>query len=66
MSDLEIDHDTNCPYCMTALSVRIDRTGGDRQAFIVDCENCCRPIEIEVHVDADGYVSLTAKREGEG
>ena len=51
---------------MTAQSVRIDHTAGSRQSFVTDCENCCRPIEIEIDVESDGYVNLTAKREGEG
>ena len=46
--------------------MRIDNTAGSRQAFVVDCENCCRPIEIEMSVESDGYVNLVAKREGEG
>lgn len=46
--------------------MRVDNTGGSHQAFVVDCENCCRPIEIEVTVEDDGYVSLIAKSEGEG
>ena len=63
---LENDQEINCPYCMAGFSVRVDVTGGRRQAFVVDCENCCRPIEIEADVDADGEVNLIAKREGEG
>ena len=66
MSQLEDDYEYNCPYCATALSLRIDHTGGSRQTFIIDCENCCRPIEIELDVEPDGYVNLIAKREGEG
>ncbi len=31
-----------------------------------DCCVCCRPIQIEVDVDADGVVNFVAKREGEG
>jgi transcription elongation factor Elf1 len=63
---LEEDYEYNCPYCMSPISVRIDVTGGSRQHFVIDCENCCRPIEIEAIVESDGYVSLVAKREGEG
>lgn len=28
--------------------------------------SCCRPIEMEVELNSDGYVNLAAKREGEG
>ena len=66
MSRLEEDYDTNCPYCGTAISIRIDLTAGIRQSFVTDCENCCRPIEIEVDVDQEGSVNFVAKREGEG
>ena len=66
MAHLEDDHEINCPYCGSNFSVRVDNTAGDSQSFIIDCENCCRPIEVEVSVEDDGYVSLIAKREGEG
>ncbi len=63
---LESDQELNCPYCSALISVRVDTTGGSRQHFVIDCEVCCRPIEIEVDIDADGYVNFIAKREGEG
>ena len=66
MSHLEDDHAINCPYCGTSFSVRVDNTAGPRQAFILDCENCCRPIEIEATTEDDGYVNLIVKRQGEG
>ena len=66
MSHLEEDVDYNCPYCGESLKARVDCTAGSRQSFVIDCENCCRPIEFEVRVEPDGYVDLIAKREGEG
>ena len=66
MPHLEQDYNYHCPYCTEALSLRVDHTGGRRQSFVIDCENCCRPIEIEIEVEADGYLNVTAKREGEG
>jgi hypothetical protein len=66
MSQLEDDYEYSCPYCGTALSLRVDHTAGSRQQFVIDCENCCRPIEVELDVESDGYVNLIAKREGEG
>lgn len=64
--DAENDFDYNCPYCGAPITARVDRSGGSRQNFVVDCEVCCRPIEIEVSIESDGYVSFVAKREGEG
>ena len=63
---LESDQEFNCPYCGAAQTLRVDHTGGSRQTFITDCENCCRPMEIELDVDEDGEANLTVKREGEG
>lgn len=55
-----------CPYCGKENSIRIDRSGGKNQYMVTDCEVCCRPISVEIQIDEDGYVNLTAKREGEG
>ena len=66
MSNLEEDYEFNCPYCMAPGSLRIDNTGGSRQSFVIDCEVCCRPIEMEIEIEADGYIHFIAKREGEG
>ena len=63
---LESDQEFSCPYCSEAISVRVDQTGGSRQFFVIDCEVCCRPIQIEAEIESDGYVSFVAKREGEG
>lgn len=63
---LESDQDINCPYCGEVIGLRVDQTGGSRQSFVTDCEVCCRPIEIEIDIESDGYVNVTAKRSGEG
>ena len=63
---LENDQEFNCPYCGEVISLRVDQTGGSRQFFVTDCEVCCRPIEIEIDIESDGYVNLVAKRAGEG
>ena len=63
---LENDQEFNCPYCGEVISLRVDQTGGSRQLFVTDCEVCCRPIEIEIEIESDGYVNLVAKRSGEG
>ena len=53
---LESDYEFNCPHCGAALSIRLDGTGGKRQAFVHDCETCCRPIHITVTLE-EGEVS---------
>ena len=63
---LENDQEFNCPYCGEAISLRVDQTGGSRQFFVTDCEVCCRPMEVEIDIESDGYINLVAKRAGEG
>ena len=66
MPPLEEDYEYNCPYCMAPISLRVDATGGRQQAFVVDCEVCCRPIAVEINIEEDGFINFIAKREGEG
>lgn len=60
---LERDYAFICPYCGVTLSVRLDVTGGRKQALVYDCETCCRPIALEFEFDGDEIVSFTAERE---
>ena len=64
--DLESDQKLNCPYCAAEISIRVDQTAGNRQFFVTDCEVCCRPIEIELDIDSEGYTNIVAKRGGDG
>lgn len=41
-----------CPYCMQRISMLIDLSV-EEQEYIEDCEVCCRPIQLYVHI-ADG------------
>ena len=36
-----------CPYCGERIAVQIDTSAGD-QAYIEDCQVCCRPIEMRL------------------
>lgn len=60
---LEQDHSFTCPYCGVTLSVRLDVTGGRKQAFVYDCETCCRPIALEFELKGDEVVSFSAEPE---
>ncbi len=62
----EVDHTVQCPYCAGVFSVRIDNSAGRRQELLIDCETCCRPLDIEIETEPDGYTQLTVKRQGEG
>ncbi len=47
---IEQDYPFSFPHCGEELSVRLDPSGGGRQKFVQDCEVCCSPIQIEVHL----------------
>lgn len=55
----------HCPYCGEAVDIVLDPSAGN-QAFIEDCQVCCRPIELCVEFDANGeLVGLQARRDDE-
>jgi len=60
---LENDHSFTCPYCGVGLSVRLDVTGGRKQAMVYDCETCCRPIALSFEFAGDEVVNFTAEPE---
>ena len=43
----------HCPYCGESFETTADLSAGS-QRYVEDCAICCRPIEIALHVDADG------------
>lgn len=55
----------SCPYCGESNSIEIYSSDGSKQNFIVDCEVCCRPIQIKATFDSDGKVSIDVKNDEE-
>jgi hypothetical protein len=47
-------HTIQCPYCGEHIEILIDASAGDEQSYIEDCQVCCSPISIGVHIDEDG------------
>ena len=52
----------NCPYCGETIKIVVDHSVNN-QIYIEDCEVCCRPIQLEISVDSDGFVSVNTQRE---
>lgn len=42
----------SCPYCGSAISLLIDLSV-EQQSYIEDCEVCCRPISVHIHLNDD-------------
>ena len=47
MSDLEDNYEFFCPYCRASNMLTVDRSGGNHQSYTIDCETCCKPIDVE-------------------
>lgn len=60
---LENDYEFTCPHCGVELSVRLDPTGGRKQDFVQDCENCCRPIHISLTLEDNQVQEFHAEQE---
>jgi len=63
MSELN-EQSIRCPYCGEAISVLVDDSLPEQQ-YVEDCQVCCRPIVLDVTVDADGDIAVTARAENE-
>ena len=53
-----------CPYCGESISVLVEDSLPE-QNYVEDCQVCCRPIVIDVAVDLDGDVMVSARTENE-
>ena len=51
-----------CPYCWELIEVLIDGSVNE-QAYIEDCQVCCRPINISVNIEVDDSVSIKVLHE---
>ena len=54
----------SCPYCGESISVLVDDSLPE-QCYIEDCQVCCRPIVLDVSIDMDGDVVVSARSENE-
>jgi len=54
----------SCPYCGESISVLVDDSL-PQQNYVEDCQVCCRPIMLDVAVDLDGDVQVSARSENE-
>lgn len=53
-----------CPYCGETITIIVDESVPE-QAYIEDCEVCCRPIVMHVLVDNDGDVMVDVRTDSE-
>jgi hypothetical protein len=56
--------DIECPYCGEVITLVLDDSAGP-QRYIEDCHVCCRPITVNLDIDADGNVFARVQSEEE-
>lgn len=56
--------DLHCPYCGEPIEMLVDASAGD-QHYIEDCQVCCRPITVNIVVDAEGDLKLRLSGEND-
>jgi len=54
--------DVECPYCGETITLVLDPSAGS-QRYIEDCHVCCRPITVDLEVDADGDAQVRVHSE---
>lgn len=57
--------DIECPYCGERIDLVLDTSAGP-QRYIEDCQVCCRPITVNLGVDADGDARVRVQSEEDG
>jgi len=62
MDPLLIARPIQCPYCGERIEILVDASAGD-QRYIEDCQVCCQPINIDVWIDTDEHVHVSATGE---
>jgi hypothetical protein len=64
MQNLLIETRVQCPYCWERFSLLVDASV-DTQAYVEDCEICCRPIDFIVDIDEQDQVRVQAQLQHE-
>ncbi len=54
---MEMTRSVCCPYCGQKFDLTLDTSAG-YQRFDIDCEICCRPLEVVVDCEPGTIVSL--------
>ncbi len=57
-------HQVQCPYCGEGIEVVLDLSV-EHQAYIEDCQVCCRPIEFDVTAHPGSDVVVVVSHENE-
>jgi hypothetical protein len=56
-----VQAEVSCPWCGEYFALAIDTSEGDFDT-IVDCEVCCRPMEITAHCEPGEVIDVQSGR----
>lgn len=62
--NLQEEVSSECPYCGEVITLLVD-CSVPQQQYIEDCEVCCRPINVSVSVDNEGWPQVQLSHENE-
>ncbi len=57
------ESEIQCPYCWEHFTILVDPSEGEEQAFVYDCEVCCRPIDVLIKIHGE-RVKIRTKQAG--
>ncbi|MGB2171875.1 MAG: CPXCG motif-containing cysteine-rich protein [Flavobacteriaceae bacterium] len=52
------EHFFQCPYCWQTISMLLE-SNQEEQSYIEDCEVCCRPIQLNYHLEEELHFFTT-------
>lgn len=56
------EHPIDCPYCGETITLLVD-CSEPAQCYVEDCHVCCQPILLDVQVEDEDSVFVTAMQE---
>ena len=63
MNHLEAQ-EVRCPYCFEVIELSID-CSVSTQRYIEDCQVCCRPINLSIHIVDSDMLTVSVTHENE-
>jgi Cysteine-rich CPXCG len=62
---VETTAEYQCDYCGEYSTTFVDLSAGYEQSYVEDCQVCCRPNHLHVHVDTESLeVKITTEYRG--
>lgn len=56
---MQEEYTFTCPHCWQRISVLVDLSI-EEQAYVEDCEVCCRPIQFDIATDGETILRFDA------